>query len=87
MILASKDALPRLLDQFTAEMHDAVDAVDELLDLRQIGEIGLHETVVAGQIVGLANIAPYDARIDAIEQLAQPRADPAGRAGHQNCLP
>ena len=75
-----------MLDRLAAEMDDAVDAVDELFDLGEIGEIGLHEGLVAGHIGRRANIAPAQVRIDAVEQLAQPRADAARRARHQNCL-
>ena len=81
-----ENAVPGLLDRFTAEMDDAVDAVDELFDLGEIGEIGLHEGLVACHIGRRANIAPAQVWIDAVEKLAQPRADATRRARHQNCL-
>ena len=65
-------------------MHDAVDAGDDLLDRAQLGEIGRHEFLVGREIVRLADVAPADVRIDALQQLAQARADAAGRAGNQN---
>ena len=79
-----EDRLPRAFDRKAAEMHDAVDAGDRLLDLRHVGEIGLHEVLVGAQIGRLLDVADADLRIDALQQLAQPRADVARGSGDQN---
>ena len=50
----------------------------------EIGEVGGDELLIRGQIVRLADVAPADARIDALEQLAQARADAAGRSGDED---
>ena len=79
-----EDRLPRPFDREPAEMHDAVDAGDRLLDLRHIGEIGLHEFLVGAQVGRLLDVADADLRIDALQKLAQPRADVARGSGDQN---
>src|SRR5581483_4698694 len=67
-------------------MNNAVDAIDDLFDLRQVGDIGLHEGGIAGEIGRRTNVAEAKLRIDPFEQAAQPRADSARGPCHQYCL-
>jgi len=60
--------------------------IGNFFDLGKIGEIGLNESLMARQISRLLDIAPDDARIDTIEQFAQPRADSARCSRYQNRL-
>jgi hypothetical protein len=53
-----QDAIPRLLDRLAAEMDDAVHPVGNFFDLGKIGEIGLHESLMARQICRLSDVAP-----------------------------
>src|SRR4029077_9892248 len=84
--IGAQDAVPRLLDRLAAEMDDAVDALDQLFDLGEVGEIGLDERLAFCQTGRRADVAPANIRIDAVEQLAQPRTDATRCARHQNCL-
>src|SRR5581483_3254988 len=82
--VGAEDGRPVALDRIAAEMGDAVDAGDDRLDLGVVGEVGGDELLVCRQIGGPADIAPADARVDAFQQFAQPRADLAGRAGDKD---
>ena len=78
-----QDHVPRAFDRVAAEMHDAVDAGDDFLDRGEIGKIGRHEIFIGGEIAGLAQIAPADARVESFHELAQARADAARGAGDE----
>ena len=78
-----QDRVPRAFDRVAAEMHDAVDAGDDFLDRGEVGEIGGHEIFIAREIGGLAQITPADARVEALQGLAQARADAARGAGDE----
>ena len=65
-------------------MHDAVDAVDDLFDVCHLAEVGGDKFFIGAKIGGRFDVAPADAGIDALEQLAQTRADIAGGAGNEN---
>src|ERR1700688_2368650 len=79
-----QDRVPRTFRRVAAKMYDALDTGNDFLDLRQIGEVGGHEFLVRDQIVRLADVAPTGARVDALEQLAQARADAACGSGDEN---
>src|SRR5882757_4052317 len=64
-------------------MQDAVNAVADRLDLRQIGQLGRLELLVGAEIGGRFQIAEKQVRIDRRQQFSQSGADPAGSAGHQ----
>ena len=66
-------------------MHDALHPGHRAFDLRKIGEVGLHECLVAGEVGRPANVAPPQLRVEAPEQHAQARAYSTGRTGHQDC--
>ena len=65
-------------------MNNAVDAGDDLFDLRHVGEIGGDEILIRAKIGRLADIADAQGRIDALEQFAQAAADIARGASEQN---
>jgi hypothetical protein len=67
-------------------MHDALDACDRRLDFREAREIGLHEGLVRTEVRRPRHVAEPEVGIHALQQLAQPRADAARRAGDQNRL-
>src|SRR6516225_6683020 len=69
-----------------AEMNDAFHAGDRFLDLREIGEVGGDKVIAGGEVCRLLDIARPKMRIDAAQNLAQSRADIAGRAGNENIL-
>ena len=48
-----------------------------------IAEIAQDEVLVGPEVGGTANIADAQRRIDALQQLAQPRSDIAGRSGQK----
>jgi hypothetical protein len=79
-----EDGLPRPFDREAAEMHDAVDAGDHLLDLRQVGEIGRNELLVGREIAGPLDVAEPQAWIDALEQATKPAANAAGGSRDEN---
>jgi hypothetical protein len=62
------DRLPRAFDREAAEMDDALDTRDRLLDRRHVGEIGGDEFLVGFEIARGANITQPQARIDVLEQ-------------------
>ena len=64
-------------------MQDAVDAVANRLDLREIGQIGRLEFFVLAEIGRRLQIAQQQVRIDRRQQFAQARANSPGSAGHQ----
>ena len=64
-------------------MDDAVDAGDDVFHRGEIGEVGDDEVLVGGKVVRFADVAPADARIEALHQLAQSRAYAARRSGHR----
>ena len=67
-----------------AEMHDAVDAGGDALDLGVVGEVGGHEVFIVGEAVRLADVTPAGWRIDTFKQLAQARADAARGSGDED---
>jgi hypothetical protein len=83
--VGGEDLFPWPLDRNSAEMHDAVDARDRLVDLRGVGEVSGDEALLTREIGRNAEIAPSNLRLDALEQLAQARTDAACRAGDENC--
>src|SRR5664279_4760763 len=64
-------------------MQDAVDALADRLDLREVGEIRRLEFLACAEIGGRLEVAQEQIRIDRRQQLAQAGADPPRRAGHQ----
>ena len=78
-----QDVVPRALDRIATEMQDAVDALANRLDLREIGQIGRLEFFVLAEISRRLQIAQQQVRIDRRQQFAQARADSPGRTGHQ----
>ena len=65
-------------------MHDAVDPGDDLLHLRQLGEVGGDELLVGPEVARGILVAQTQARVDALEQGAQPAADAAGGSGDED---
>ena len=63
-MLAGQNLLPRSLDRNPAEMHDALDAAEHRLDLRQIGKIGRDKLLVGCEIGRWADVAPAQIGID-----------------------
>src|SRR5262249_29334999 len=54
-----QDRLPRSFDREPAEMNDAVDTVDRLLDRREVGEVGGDEVLVGAKVArGLEGAQP-----------------------------
>ena len=72
------DRLPRLLDRDAAQMDDAVDALDDLLDRGHVGEIGLDEFLVRLRADGRRDVAQAQFAIDALQQFPRGGADTAG---------
>ena len=79
-----QDRLPRPFDREAAEMDDAFDALDGLLDLVELGEVGGDERLVVAEIGRRLDVAQPQLGIDRLQQLAQASADVAGGAGQQN---
>jgi hypothetical protein len=65
-------------------MQNAVDAVANRLNLREVGEIGRLEFFIRAEIGGCFQVAQQQVRIDRRQQFAQAAADSAGGAGHQD---
>ncbi len=82
--VALQDIVPGTFDRIAAEMQDAVDALADRLDLRGVGQFRLHEPLGIAQVGRRLDVAEQQVRIDRRQQFSQARADPAGRAGHQN---
>ena len=62
------DRLPRAFAREAAEMDDALDTGDRLLDRRHVGEISGDEFLVGFEIARGADITQPQARIDVLEQ-------------------
>ena len=65
-------------------MHDALHAVDRLLDLAHDREIGLDKPLIRLKAGRSLQIAPADIRIDALEERAKTAADAACSSGDQD---
>src|SRR5262245_64364446 len=78
------DRLPGSFDGKSPKVHDAVDTGRDFLDLAIVREIGDDKFFVVAKLRGLADVADPDARVDSLEQSAQPRAKVASRNGNQN---
>jgi len=78
-----QDLIPRPFDRIAAEMQDAVDALADRLDLREVSQIGRLEFFVRAEIGRRLQVGEQEVRINRRQQFAQGCADPAGRAGHQ----
>ena len=81
-----QDVVPRAFDRIAAEMQDAVDALADRLDLREIGQIGRLEFFVGAEIGRRLEIAEQQIRIDRRQQFAQARADSAGTRRSSICV-
>src|SRR5215470_19317334 len=67
-------------------MDNALDTGDGALHVGDRGEVGLDEGLVRREIVRRLDVAQAEVWIDALEQLAQPRADRACCARDEDCL-
>src|SRR5262245_41655761 len=77
------DLVPSPLHRVAAKMQDAVNALADRLDLREIGKIGRLEFLVLCEIGGLVDVAEQQVRIDRRQQLAQGRSNSPRGTGHQ----
>src|SRR5260370_25452630 len=78
-----KDIVPRAFDRIAAEMEGAVDAFEDRLDLRRIGQLRRLEFFASAEIGGRPHVAQQQVRIDRGQQLAQGRANFPRCAGQQ----
>src|SRR5262245_31215197 len=84
--VAVEDRVPGTFDRKAAEMDDALHAGDGALHLGGRGEVGFDECFVGREVSRRLDVTEAKVWIDALEELAQPRADVAGCARDEDCL-
>ena len=84
--VALEDVLPGIFPRDAAEMNDAVDAGDHLLDRPHIGDVGLVQLLLVPRRCYRHPVGQSQHRIDAAQRLAQRAADAATRPGDQHAM-
>ncbi len=88
--VAVEDVLPAVLARDAAEMDDAVDAGNHLLDCRHVGDVGLIDLLAPLVLWPRRRerhpVGHAQHRIDAAQRLAQRAADAAPCSGDQHAL-
>jgi hypothetical protein len=78
-----QDSVPWAFDRIAAEMQDAVDALADRLDLREVRKLGRLKLFVCAEIGRRLHIAQQQIGVNRRQQLPQACADTSRCAGHQ----